>query len=70
MNVVELIVMVCSLLSPNACSEKRFLFEASGSLKTCMMEAQPYLAQWAGGHPNDRIASFRCAWPEQEGNSL
>jgi hypothetical protein len=69
-NIVELIVMVCSLLSPNACSEKHFLFEATGSLKSCMMQAQPYLAQWVGDHPNDRIASYRCAWPEQEGKSL
>lgn len=70
MNIVELIVLVCSLVNPNACSEKRFLFEANGSLRTCMVEAQPYLAQWIGDHPNTRIASFRCAWPEQEGKSL
>jgi hypothetical protein len=70
MNVVELIVMVCSLLNPQACSEKRFVFEASGSLKSCMMQAQPYLAQWAGDHPDERIASFHCAWPGQERESL
>lgn len=27
MNIVELVVMVCSLLNPNACSEKHFAFE-------------------------------------------
>jgi hypothetical protein len=70
MNMVELIVMVCSLQNANACSEKHFLFETYGSLNSCMMQAQPYLAQWAGDHPNDRIASFHCAWPEQEGKSL
>lgn len=70
MSMVELIVVVCSMLSPGACSEKHFLFETVGSLNTCMMQAQPYLAQWAGEHPNDRIAKWRCAWPEQEGKSL
>ncbi len=70
MNVVVLIVMVCSLINPNKCSEKHFLFEASGSLNGCMMEAQPYLAQWVNEHPNDRVASYRCAWPEQEGKNL
>ena len=50
--------MVCSLLNPQACSEKRFVFEASGSLKSCMMQAQPYLAQWAGEHPDEYLASF------------
>jgi len=70
MNIVQLVVMVCSLLNPNACSEKRFAFEASGSLKSCMMQAQPYLAQWAGEHPNERIAAYHCAWPNQDGENL
>jgi hypothetical protein len=67
---VELIVMVCSLLNPNACSEKHFMFQTQGTLADCMFQAQPYLAQWAGEHPNDRVTRFRCAWPEQEGKSL
>lgn len=70
MNLVELIVVVCSILSQNVCSEKHFVFESQGSLSNCMMEAQPHLAQWAGGHPNERIARWRCAWPDQEGRSL
>jgi hypothetical protein len=70
MSMVELIVMVCSMQTPGVCSEKHFLFETAGTLTTCMMQAQPYLAQWAGEHPNDRIAKWRCAWPEQEGRSL
>ncbi len=70
MNIVELIVTVCALANPNACSEKRFAFEATGSLKACLMEAQPYLAQWAGEHPDQRVAAFHCAWPDQEGKDL
>lgn len=70
MSLVELIVMVCSTFAPGACSEKHFLFETPGSLNTCMMQALPYLAQWAGEHPNDRIAKWRCAWPSQEGRNL
>jgi hypothetical protein len=70
MNIVELIVIVCSALLPGSCSEKHFLLETSGSLRSCVMQAQPYLAAWAGEHPNDRIASWRCAWPGNEGKSL
>jgi hypothetical protein len=70
MNIVELVVMVCSLLNPNACVEKHFEFESNGSLKSCMMQAQPYLARWVGDHPNERIAAYRCAWPGQEGERL
>ena len=29
-------------------------------------EAQPYLAQWVGEHPNFRVARWHCAWPDQE----
>ncbi|MFL5253987.1 MAG: hypothetical protein ACJ8AI_14040 [Rhodopila sp.] len=70
MNIVELIVIVCSIIGPNSCSEKHFLLETSGSLKSCVMQAQPYLAAWIGDHPNDRIASWRCIWPEHEDKNL
>ena len=67
MNMVDLIVLVCSLINPNAaCQERHLLFESSGSLTACIWQAQPYLAQWVGEHPNTRIASYRCAWPETE----
>nr|WP_294506727.1 hypothetical protein [uncultured Rhodopila sp.] len=70
MNAVLLIVLVCSIVHPGVCSEKQFLLESSGSLKSCVVEAQPYLAAWIGDHPNERIASWRCAWPGSEGQSL
>jgi hypothetical protein len=66
MNMIDLIIVVCSLAHPDACQEKHLLFEAHGPLYACMWEAQPYLAQWIGEHPDLRIASFRCDWPEHE----
>ncbi len=67
MNLVDLIVLVCSLAHPSwACQERHMLLESSGSLAACMWEAQPYLARWAGEHPDARIARFHCAWPETE----
>jgi hypothetical protein len=66
-NLVDLIVLVCSLSHPNApCQEQHLLFESAGSLVACMWEAQPYLARWVGEHPDARIARFRCVWPETE----
>ena len=70
MNIVELVMMVCSLSNPNARTDKRPDTELKSSLKSCMMPAQPYLAQWANEHPNDRIAAYHCAWPDQEGKDL
>ena len=67
MNLVDLIVLVCSLAHPSAsCQERHMLVESSGSLAACMWQAQPYLARWVGEHPDARIARFRCAWPETE----
>jgi hypothetical protein len=67
MNIIDLIILVCSLAHPNApCVERHLPVESSGSLMACMWEAQPYLARWVSEHPDARIARFRCAWPETE----
>jgi len=70
MNLVELIVIICSLANPGACSEKHFLFQSHGSLKACMMEAPPYLAQMMAQYPDQRVSRWRCVWPDKaEGNA-
>ncbi len=70
MNLVELIVIICSLANPTACSEKHFLFESYGSLSKCMMAAPPYLAQMMRQYPGERVRRWRCAWPDKtEGNA-
>jgi len=66
MDMIDLVVLVCSLAAPGLCQERHLLFESQGSLQACMMQAPPYLAQWAGEHPNLRIARWHCAWPETE----
>ena len=66
MNMVDLIVLACSIVIPGACQTHHLLFQSSGSLRACMEQAQPYLAQWVGEHPNLRIARYRCAWPDSE----
>lgn len=70
MNLVDLIVLACTLANPNACHEYHVLFQSSGSLQSCMSQAQPYLAQWAGEHPAYQIRRWRCAWPDQEGGKI
>lgn len=66
MDLVDLIFVVCSLANPAMCQEKHILFQSSGSLDACMWQAQPYLAQWVGEHPNVRVAKFHCAYPDAE----
>ncbi|HEX4262275.1 MAG TPA: hypothetical protein VHY76_14355 [Acetobacteraceae bacterium] len=67
MNMVDLIVLACTIANPASCQTHHLLFQSSGSLRACMAQAQPYLAQWVGEHPNLRIARYRCAWPDTEG---
>jgi hypothetical protein len=66
MNLVDLILLACTLSSPATCHEYHLLLETAGSLKGCTMQAQPYLAQWIGEHPNYRVARWHCAWPDGE----
>ena len=61
-----LIMTVCSLASPARCDEARLQFVSGGSLMQCMMEAPPYIAQWANEHPRVRVARWRCAYPDRE----
>jgi hypothetical protein len=67
MNLVDLVVLACTLASPSVCHEYHNLFQSAGSLRSCMLQAPPFLAQWVDAHPGYRIARWRCAWPDQEG---
>ena len=66
MNLVDLVLLACTLADPTACQEFHMLFQSSGSLQSCMMQAPPYLAQWSEAHPGYRIARWHCSWPEQK----
>ena len=70
MNLVDLILLACALANPSSCHEYHVLFQTSGSLQSCMMQAQPYLAQWVGEHPAYRVTRWRCAWPDQEDGKI
>lgn len=63
MDTINLIMTVCAVLSPTNCEEKNLSFSASFSIRQCTMMAQPYLAQWAGEHPNWTIVKWRCEYP-------
>ncbi len=69
-DVVDLILTVCLLAHPGSCAEKHNLFESSGSLSACMMQAQPWMATWMQEHPNLRVIRYRCAWPDSEKTTL
>jgi hypothetical protein len=70
LNLIDLVVLACTLVSPGACREYHLLFQSAGSLRACTMQAPPYLAQWIGERPGLRVARWHCAWPNQEDEKI
>jgi hypothetical protein len=66
MGLIELIVTVCAVAQPTQCEDKHLQFSSSASLNECVMNAQPYIAQWIGDHPKWMAVRWRCNYP---GNS-
>ncbi len=56
---VELLFVVCLGASPGTCEERSLLYQDISPM-TCMMGAQPALAEWIAGHPNWTIARWSC----------
>jgi hypothetical protein len=67
---IELILTVCALAVPARCDEAKVQFVSQESLMQCMMQAPPYIAAWADGHPSVRVASWRCAFPGAAGEKI
>ena len=70
MNLIDLVVLACTLVSPGECREYHLLLQSADSLRACTMQAQPYLAQWIGEHPGLRVARWHCAWTKQEDEKI
>ena len=66
MNFLELILTVCTIANPAICEEARLPYASGGSLRQCMFEAPPAIAQWSQAHPARRVVRWRCAWPGSE----
>jgi hypothetical protein len=70
-NFVQLILTVCSLAQPVSCDDRRLTFSTdSVSLGQCIMQAQPFIAQWSGDHPTVRVSRWRCALPGASGDRI
>jgi hypothetical protein len=62
MGLIELVVTVCTLMLPNRCEDQHFSFSADMSLKQCVLNAQPYIAQWINEHPKWDVVRWRCKY--------
>jgi hypothetical protein len=70
LNLIELILTVCTLTQPESCEERRLSFVDISSVTQCMKQALPAIAEWAISHPGRRVAKWRCSYSGSEGNSL
>lgn len=70
MALVELILTVCALAQPADCEEQHLAFVDSGSLRQCLYQAPPKIAEWSASHPSRRVVRWRCGYPGSEGTPI
>jgi hypothetical protein len=63
MDMIAIVVTVCALAQPDHCEDQRLEFTWQGSLRQCVMNAQPYIAEWIGDHPKWSVKSYHCEYP-------
>jgi hypothetical protein len=63
MELIAIVITVCTLSDPARCEEQRIEFSSQFSLRQCVMNAQPYLAQWIAEHPKWSIKRYHCEYP-------
>lgn len=57
---IELVFVVCLRTMPHLCEERSLAYVEDVSLMSCMMQAQPQLAQWSQTHPNFQVTRWSC----------
>lgn len=71
MSFIQLVLTVCALAQPGACEERRLTFSTENvSIIGCMLQAQPFIAQWTGEHPTLRVTRWRCVTPGADGDKI
>jgi hypothetical protein len=67
---IEIILTVCAIANPSNCEEKYLQFAWQGSIRQCMMAAQPYIAEWIGRHPEWMARKWSCDYPGHEKRNI
>jgi hypothetical protein len=58
---MDLLVVACLLAAPEDCREHRVRVSIErGDPMFCVMNAAPFITEWAAAHPNWRLKSWRC----------
>jgi hypothetical protein len=70
MDLIEVVLTVCLVTQPTACSDKHLTFCWQGSLHQCRMSVQPEIAKWIGAHPEYFTVRRRCECPDKGGKDI
>ena len=62
---IVLAFVACLDADPKVCREYNLMFSETMTPMTCLMQAQPRLAEWTATHPGWNIGSWRCGRPSQ-----
>jgi hypothetical protein len=62
MGLIEVVVTVCALTLPDRCKDQHLPFSADMPLNQCVVQAQPYIAQWINEHPKWVAVRWRCKY--------
>lgn len=66
MQLVDLVILACTIANPKICHHYHVAFPWSESLRKCTTQAEVRLVPWSNEHPGLRIERWHCAWPNQE----
>ncbi len=56
-----LILTVCLAGAPDRCHDERVeLAAVPGPMRACPVNVIPFLAEWAGNHPEATVSRWRC----------
>jgi hypothetical protein len=61
---IELAFVVCLRAMPAECEERSMTYLPDATLMSCMMQAQPQLAQWSEQHPNMTVSRWSCQYSD------
>lgn len=57
---IQLVFIACLISSPADCESKSLVFTEVSPM-SCLMRAQPQLAEWTESHPKWKVTGWHCA---------
>jgi hypothetical protein len=61
------VFLACLRATPDLCQEQRISYLPEIGLMTCMMQAQPQLAEWLQSRPDLTVARWTCQFSDPRG---